>query len=60
MCNIVNVGVRDDQKAQDSKFPDRKIWANSADPYQTATSGLIRVCTVCYSICIFLMKYPNV
>ena len=41
----------------DPKFSDRLIWANSADPVR---SSLIRVFTVCYSICIFLTKYPKV
>ena len=43
----------------DPKFLDRYAWANSADPDQTAPRGavcsrssLIRVCTVCLSICI--------
>ena len=43
----------------DPKFSDRQVWANSADPDQTAPlsdyskrSSLIRVSTVCYSICI--------
>ena len=31
------------------KFSDRQVWANSADPDQTA---LIRVYTVCHSVCI--------
>ena len=47
----------------DPKFSDRKVWANSADPDQTAPKGavcVISVFTVCYSIHIFLMKYPRV
>ena len=32
---------------------DLEVWANSADPDQTAP-------TVCNSICIFLKKYPQV
>ena len=34
----------------DPKFSDRYAWANSADPDQTAP--LIRVYTVCHSVCI--------
>ena len=42
----------------DPKFSDRYVWANGADPDQPAPlSSLIRVFTVCYSICIFLTKY---
>ena len=38
-----------------SKYWDRKVSANSADPEQTAPwSSLIRVYTVCYSIPTFL------
>ena len=46
-----------------------KIWANSADPDQTAPrprsdcsqrSSLIWVCTVCCSVCIFWMHYSMV
>ena len=33
------------------KFLDRQVWANSVDPDQR--SSLIRVYTVCNSICIF-------
>ena len=40
------------------KFSDRQVWANSADPDQTAPS-LIRVYTVCNSLCIFWMHYPK-
>ena len=36
------------------KFSDRQVWANSADPDKTAPS-LIRVYTVCNSLCIFWM-----
>ena len=39
------------------KFSGRYDWANSGDPDQRRSS-LIRVSTVCYSICIFLKKYP--
>ena len=42
----------------DPKFLDKQVLANSADPDQR--SSLIRVFTVCYSICIFLTKYPMV
>ena len=34
----------------DHKFSDRQAWASSANPFR---SGLIRVYTVCHSICIF-------
>ena len=46
----------------DPKFSDRLVLANSADIDQTAPLGavLIRVFTVCYSICFFSKKYPNV
>ena len=40
------------------KFLDRQIWENSADPDQTAPS-LIRVYTVCNSLCIFWMHYSK-
>ena len=43
----------------DLKFSDRQVWANSADPDQTAPS-LIRVYTVCNSFCIFWMHYSTV
>ena len=47
--------------SNDPKFSDRQVWTNSADPDQTAPrSSLIRVFTVCYSIGIFLTKYPKV
>ena len=36
----------------DPKFSDIYVKANSAVPDQTAPSSLIRVFTVCYSICI--------
>ena len=39
-------------------FSDRQVWANSADPDQTAPS-LIRVYTVCNSLCIFWMHYSK-
>ena len=42
------------------KFSDRQVWANSADPDQTAPKGsLIRVYTVCNSLCIFWMHYSK-
>ena len=41
----------------DPKFSDRYAWANSADPDQTA---LIRVYTVCYSVCIVWTHYSMV
>ena len=42
------------------KFSDRQVWANSADPDQTAPrSSLIRVYTVCNSLCIFWMHYSK-
>ena len=40
----------------DPKFSDRQAWANSADPDQTAPS-LIRVYTVCHSVCIVWTHY---
>ena len=39
------------------KFSDRYAWANSADPDQTA---LIRVYTVCHSVCIVWAHYSMV
>ena len=46
----------------DPKFLDTQALANSADPDQTAPSSLIRVYTVCHSICtlctIFSVKRP--
>ena len=42
-------------------FSDRQARANSVDPDQTAPrGGLIRVCTVCHSLCIFWMYYSMV
>ena len=40
------------------KFSDGQVWANSADPDQTAPS-LIRVYTVCNSLCIFWIHYSK-
>ena len=42
----------------DPKFLDRYTWANNADPHQTAP--LIRVYTVCHSICIIWTHYSMV
>ena len=46
----------------DPKFSDRQVYANSADPGQTARtwSSLIRVYTVCHSVCIFGTHYTKV
>ena len=45
----------------DPKFLDRYAWANSADPGQTAPrSSLIRVYTVCHSVCIIWTHYSMV
>ena len=44
----------------DPKFSDRQVWANSADPDQTAPSKLIRANTVCNSGCIFWVHYSSV
>ena len=46
----------------DPKFLDRYAWANSADPDQNAPrrSSLIRVYTVCHSICIVWTHYSMV
>ena len=41
----------------DPKFSDRYAWANSADPDR---SSLIRVYTVCHSVCIFWTHYSMV
>ena len=42
----------------DLKFSDIYAWANSADPDQTAPrSSLIRVYTVCHSVCIVWTHY---
>ena len=38
------------------KFSDGQVWANSADPEQTAP---IWVCTICNSGCIFWMHYSK-
>ena len=40
------------------KFSDRQVWANSVDPDQTPS--LIRVYTVCHSVCIFWARYSMV
>ena len=43
------------------KFSDRQVWANSADPDQTAPrSSLIRIYTVCHSVCIVWTRYSMV
>ena len=42
------------------KFSDRQVWANSADPDQTAPRGAIRVYTVCHSVCIVWTHYSMV
>ena len=42
------------------KFSDRQVWANSADPDQTAPRSLIRVYTVCHSVCIVWTHYSMV
>ena len=45
----------------DPKFSDSLVWANSADPDQTALrSSLIRVLTICNTVCIFWMHYSMV
>ena len=47
------------------KFSDRQVWANSADPYQTAPWGAVWsgstlfAKTVCNSLCIFWMHYSK-
>ena len=43
----------------DPKFSDRQAWAHIADPDQIR-SGLIRVYTVCNSLCIVWMHYSKV
>ena len=45
----------------DPKFSDRYAWANNVDPDQTAPrSSLIRVYTVCHSVCIVWTHYSMV
>ena len=44
--------------SNDPKFLDRYVWANSADPDQR--SSLIRVYTVCHSVCIVQTHNPMV
>ena len=44
----------------DPKFSDRYAWSNSADPNQTTRSSLIRIYTVCHSVCIFWTHYSMV
>ena len=44
--------------SNDPKFFRQQGWANSIDPDQT--SSLIRVYTVCHSVCIFSMHYSMV
>ena len=54
--NSIHLPLPDDYIADEyiyrnfPKFSDRQVWANSADPDQTAPS-LIRVYTVCRSVC---------
>ena len=44
----------------DPKFSDIQDWAKRADPDQTAPgSSLIRVYTVCNSLCIIWMHYSK-
>ena len=43
----------------DPKVLDRYIQANSVDPDQTAPSSLMRVYTVCHSVCIFCKLKPH-
>ena len=40
------------------KFSDRQVWTNSADPDQR--SSLIRIYTVCHSVCIVWTHYSMV
>ena len=47
-----------DEYRNDPKFSDRYAWANSADPDQTAP--LIRVYTVCHSVCIVWTHYSMI
>ena len=42
----------------DSKFLARQVWADSVDADQTAR--LIRVYTICHSVCIFWTQYSQV
>ena len=46
------------QYRNDPKFSDRYAWANSADPDQR--SSLIRVYTVCHSVCTVWTHYSMV
>ena len=50
--------VENDKYRNDPKFSDRQAWANSVDPDQTAP--LIRVYTVCHSVCIVWTHYSMV
>ena len=49
---LVSVTVTFVGYRNDPKFSDRYVWANSADPDQTAPRGAVRVYTVCHYVCI--------
>ena len=53
-------GIANSIYCYDPKFSDRYAWANSADPDQTAPSSVIRVYTVCRSVCIVWTHYSMV
>ena len=73
--NLTSSSLKKEKKKEDyhndPKFSDRYAWANRADPDQTAPesdqglhclplSSLIRVYTVCHSVCIVWTHYSMV
>ena len=43
---------------KDPKFSDRQVWSNSVCR-PSSDSSLIRVYTVCHSVCILWLQYRN-
>ena len=58
LCQYLGLGFNKSEYRNDPKFSDRYAWANSADPDQK--SSLIRVYTVCHSVCIIWTHYSRV
>ena len=61
-CKTLNSLVKVNSFRNDPNFSDRYAWANGADPDQIAPRGssLIRVYTVCHSVCIVWTHYSMV
>ena len=54
--NISTVALAGCEYHNDPKFSEKRVWANTVDPDQTAP----RVCTVPHSVCIFWTHYSKV